>query len=84
MGATDRLIIDDAPRDEPWYGTDGMCNAGGIDPPNFPDSIDQMVKPENAVEMIHKLVMKVSFVAYLKSFFSYFIFFLFSDPRKCQ
>lgn len=56
--------MDDQPTDGPWYGTDGMCDAEGIDGPNFPGNIDDLARPENAVEMINKIALSVRLVNY--------------------
>lgn len=43
----------------PFYGSDGMCDVEGVDPPDFPQNISAIAQPENAVVIIHKLVMSV-------------------------
>lgn len=41
-----------------------MCDAQDIDGPEFPVDIESIPQPGNAVEMINKLVMTVSFCLY--------------------
>lgn len=80
-GAAESLVHCDLPDVEPFHGADGMCDLDDVDGPDFPNNIDAMAQPENAVEMINKIVMSVSFdPRYLQT--SQLILFCFSQRPK--